>query len=71
MVALTYRGRQGSSDLDSDHILTALDQVRILDAPSFDHPGRAFAILLGGNDASMDLTKHGQGFRLLLQSFSG
>ena len=44
--------------------LDALDQVRILDAPSFDHPGRAFAILLGGNDASMDLAKHRQGVQI-------
>src|ERR1700687_1381708 len=44
--------------------LDALDQVRILDAPSFDHPGRAFAILLGGNDASTDLAKHRQGAQI-------
>src|SRR4029077_7894587 len=44
--------------------LGALDQVRILDAPSFDHPGGAFAILLGENDASMDLAKHRQGVQI-------
>src|SRR5271163_5071004 len=32
-----------------------------LDIPALDHPGRAFAVLLGRNDASLDPAKHGYG----------
>ena len=64
-----HHWKQRSSDLDlmirtfATH-LGALDQVRILDAPSFDHLGRTFAILLGVNDASIDLAKHRQGVQI-------
>ena len=38
--------------------------MRIFDVPSFDDPGCAFAILLGGNDAGMDLAKHRHGAQI-------
>ena len=36
----------------------AFDEILILDIPSFNHPRRALTILLGVNDAGVDLAQH-------------
>ena len=50
--------RTFAADLDARYLLLTLN------ISSVDHPGRAFAVLLGRNDASTDPTKHRDGTQI-------